>query len=365
MLILAIESSCDETSAAVVRDGDEVLSNVIASQIEFHRKYGGIVPEVASRKHIEVINPIIKEALDKASIGFKDLDAVAVTYGPGLVGSLLVGVCAAKAIAYSLNIPLIGVNHLEGHIYANFLAQITNPKYQIPNNSQITNPNIQTLEFPFISLIVSGGHTMIVEVKDFGKYKTLGQTRDDAAGEAFDKVARFLKLGFPGGPVIDKMAKEGNPKAVEFKRPMMEPEFGYDFSFSGIKTAVVNYVMRKMGGTDLPAGRQGTLVSGETHLSDLVASFQQAVVDTLVEKTIKAVTDNNIKTVCLAGGVSANSQLRAQIKARGEEEGLTVIIPPLEYTTDNAAMIGCAGYHRLKAGHPSDLSIKPIAGLKL
>jgi N6-L-threonylcarbamoyladenine synthase len=312
----------------------QVLSNVIASQIEFHKKYGGIVPEVASRKHIEVINLIIKEALDKAGKRFDDINAVAVTCGPGLVGSLLVGVCAAKAIAYSLNIPLIGINHLEGHIYANFLT----------NNSPLT-----TNHFPFMCLMVSGGHTMIVEVKDHGKYKILGQTRDDAAGEAFDKVARLLGLGFPGGPIIDKLAKEGNPKAIEFKRPMIEDEFRYDFSFSGIKTAVVNYVHQ----------------ANRRPVADIAASFQQSVVDVLVEKTIKAALNHNIKTVCLAGGVSANSQLRKQIKESGEEAGLTVIIPPFEYTTDNAAMIGCAAYYRSINNQFSDLALKPSAILKL
>ena len=334
MNILAIETSCDETSAAVVADGQQVLSNVIASQIEFHKKYGGIVPEVASRKHIEVINLIIKEALDKADKSFDDLNAVAVTCGPGLVGSLLVGVCAAKAIAYSLNVPIIGVNHLEGHIYANFL------------NSDL---GIRISDFPFICLMVSGGHTMIVEVKDHGKYKILGQTRDDAAGEAFDKVARLLGLGFPGGPIIDRLAKEGNPKAIEFKRPMIEKEFGYDFSFSGIKTAVVNYVHQAKRGP----------------VADIAASFQQAVVDVLVEKTIKAALNHNIKTVCLAGGVSANSLLRKQMQEQGQAQGLKVIIPPLEYTTDNAAMIGCAAYYRLINKQFSDLSLRPSAILKL
>lgn len=341
VLILSIETSCDETSAAVVTDGTstslgtrpEVLSNVIASQTEFHKKYGGIVPEIASRKHIEVINLIIKEAMEKATKGFEDINAAAVTCGPGLVGSLLVGVCAAKAIAYSLNIPLIGVNHLEGHIYANFLSPSTPPP------------------FPFICLMVSGGHTMIVEVKDHGKYKILGQTRDDAAGEAFDKVARLLKLGFPGGPIIDKLAKEGNPHAVEFKRPMIEDEFKYDFSFSGIKTAVVNLVHRPS--------------SIVPRIPDIVASFQQAVVDVLVEKTIKAAKNKNINTICLAGGVSANSLLRSQMLKQGEEAGLSVIIPPFEYTTDNAAMIGCAAYYKFINNKFSDLSLKPSAILKL
>lgn len=338
MIILAIETSCDETSAAVVENGKKVLSNVVASQTEFHKKYGGIVPEIASRKHIEVINPIIAEALEKAGKKFKDLDAVAVTYGPGLVGSLLVGLCAAKALAWSLKIPLIGVNHLEGHIYANFLAP--SPQSLVP-------------QFPFICLIVSGGHTLIVEVKDHGKYKTLGRTRDDAAGEAFDKVARFLNLGYPGGPIIDQLAKEGDPHAVSFKRPMIEKEFGYDFSFSGIKTAVVNYVTRNASPATIPP------------IPDVVASFQQAVVETLVEKTVQAALNHKIKTVALAGGVSANSALRKHLTERGGGEGLRVLIPPLEYTTDNAAMISCAGYYKSISGDLSALDLKPVAGLKL
>ena len=326
MLILSIETSCDETSAAVVKNGSEVLSNVVASQVEFHKKYGGIVPEIASRKHIEVINPIIKEALDQANITFNDVNAVAVTYGPGLVGSLLVGICAAKAIAWSLGVPLIGVNHLEGHIYANFLTQ-------------------NTPAFPFICLIVSGGHTSLVLVKDHGKYETLGRTRDDAAGEAYDKVARFLNLGYPGGPIIDKLAKEGNPRAIEFKRPMLEEEFGYDFSFSGIKTAVVNL-----------ATRDPRLAT-----RDIVASFQQAVVDVLVEKSIRAARAYNCESIALAGGVAANSALRNRLETKAKENELEVYTPPVKYCTDNAAMIGCAAYHK-KA---SDLKLSPVANAKI
>ena len=344
MNILAIETSCDETSAAVVRDGQEVLSNVISSQVDFHRKYGGIVPEIASRKHVEVISPIIKEALETAGVGYKDINAVAVTYGPGLVGSLLVGLSAAKAISWSLGKPLIGVNHLEGHIYANFL----NIKSQIPT-------------FPFICLLVSGGHTMLILVEGHGQYKTLGRTRDDAAGEAFDKIARFLNLGYPGGPIIDRLAKEGNPHAIQFKRPMIEPEFGYDFSFSGLKTAIVNFV-NKSGGTE-------NSFSGGTRLVDLVASFQQTIIDVLVEKSIRAAREFNCKTVALAGGVSANSQLRTQLQLRCEEENLRTNLPPLAFCTDNAAMIGCAGYFLLKTKDSrlttQSLSISPVAALRL
>ncbi|OGB87097.1 tRNA (adenosine(37)-N6)-threonylcarbamoyltransferase complex transferase subunit TsaD [candidate division WOR-1 bacterium RIFCSPLOWO2_02_FULL_46_20] len=330
MIILAIETSCDETSAAVLKDGREVLSNVISSQIEFHKKYGGIVPELASRKHIEVINPIIQEALDKANVKFKDLGAVAVTHGPGLVGSLLVGICAAKAISYSLNIPLVGVNHLEAHIYANYLDQ--NPK------------------LPFICLLVSGGHTMLVMVKDHGKYKVLGRTRDDAAGEAFDKVARFLKLGYPGGPIIDKLAKEGNPNAIKFTRPMIED--GYDFSFSGIKTAVVNYYGKLS-------------VVGSKLLVDIAASFQQTVVEVLTTKTIRAAKDNKCETIALAGGVSANSGLRKALMEKGQEQGLVVHIPPLNLCTDNAAMVGCLAHYLLKQGKVSDLKLPAVASLRL
>jgi N6-L-threonylcarbamoyladenine synthase len=333
MQILAIETSCDETSAAVVKDGSEVLSNVVASQVEFHKKYGGIVPELASRKHIEVISPIIQEALDKAGASFKDLDAIAVTYGPGLVGSLLVGLCAAKAIAWSLNLPLIGVNHLEGHIYANFL--------------------LPSPQFPFICLLVSGGHTMLILVEDHGKYKTLGRTRDDAAGEAYDKVARFLNLGYPGGPIIDQLAKEGDPQAINFTRPMLAD--GYDFSFSGIKTAVVNFVNKN----------QETATFSRRFLADLVASFQQAVVDVLVEKAVRAAKEFNCRSVALAGGVSANSLLRSQLKQRGEKEGLTVHIPPFEYCTDNAAMIGCAAYFKSRRGEIDDLGISPLASARI
>ncbi len=333
-IILAIETSCDETAAAVVKNTSpvgadvKILSNIVATQAEFHKKYGGIVPEIASRKHIEVINPIIAEALEKAKVKLSDLDAVAVTYGPGLVGSLIVGLCAAKAIAYSLGIPLIGVNHLEAHIYANFIG----PKPP---------------KFPFICLLVSGGHTMLVFVKGHGIYKVLGRTRDDAAGEAFDKVARFLKLGYPGGPIIDRLAKEGNPNAIHFTRPMLEQ--GYDFSFSGIKTAVVNYVNKH----------------GALNIKDLVTSFQQAIVDVLVEKSIRAAKEFHCKTIALAGGVSANSALRKEFEANARQEKIKVLIPPPWLCTDNAAMVGCAGYYHLKRKMVSDFRLQAVASLKL
>jgi N6-L-threonylcarbamoyladenine synthase len=345
MKFLAIETSCDETSAAVVRDGSEVLSNVISSQIEFHKKYGGIVPELAARKHIEVISPVIKEAMERAGVAFKELDAVAVTHGPGLVGSLIVGLCAAKAIAWSLKIPLIGVNHLEGHIYANFLS------------SQSPSPSTPSPQFPFVCLLVSGGHTTIILVEGHGKYRTLGRTRDDAAGEAFDKVARFLGIGYPGGPIIDKLAKEGDAKAVRFTRPMLEGS--YDFSFSGIKTAVVNYVNRDQETVPIGSG------FSRRFPANVCASFQQAVVDVLVEKSIRAAKEYRCKAIALAGGVSANSLLRSQLMARGKGEGLNVHIPPFEYCTDNAAMIGCAGYYKLQAGKLSDLTLTPVASARI
>jgi N6-L-threonylcarbamoyladenine synthase len=336
MIILAIETSCDETSAAVVENGDRVLSNVVSSQVEFHKKYGGVVPEIAARKHTEVINAVIQEAVKK--VPFKKIDAVAVTYGPGLVGALLVGICAAQAIAYSLKVPLIGVNHLEGHIYASKLAQIQNSKFKIQKK--------------FICLIVSGGHTMIVEVKGHGKYNILGRTRDDAAGEAFDKVARLLNLGYPGGPIIDKLSQKGNPEAIKFTRPMLED--GFDFSFSGIKTAVVNYVQRST-----------FKVQRSTLRHDLVASFQEAVVDVLVEKTLRAAKQKKIKTVVLAGGVAANSRLRQKMEARCRAEGLTAILPPPALCTDNAAMIGAAAYYHVKQKKISKLDLAAAASIEL
>jgi N6-L-threonylcarbamoyladenine synthase len=334
-MILAIETSCDETSAAVVKDGKEILSNIVASQVEFHRKYGGIVPEVASRKHIEVIAAVVKQALDKAKTPLKKIDAVAATYGPGLVGSLIVGLNYAKAIAYALNKPFIAVNHIEGHIAANFLES--------SNALRVTR-----VSFPFLCLVVSGGHTQLILVKDHGVYESLGRTRDDAAGEAFDKVARFLGIGYPGGPIIDEMSKKGNPKAISFPRAMIDE--GYDFSFSGLKTAVVNYV-KKNG---MPK-----------NLADLVSSFQQAVVDILVEKTIRAAEKKKLKWIALAGGVSANSRLRKDLKTRAEKEGFEISIPPMNLCTDNAALIGSAGYYLIKKGKKSNLDIEAVSTLRI
>lgn len=340
MKILAIETSCDETSAAVVKDGRHVLSNIVSSQVEFHKKYGGIVPEIASRKHAEVVNAVIQEAVIKGQGTrgkgqekiFNNIDAIAVTYGPGLVGSLLVGICAAKALAYSLKTPLIGINHLEGHIYASSLDKT---KYK----------------FPFICLMVSGGHTMIVHVKDHGKYQILGRTRDDAAGEAFDKVARFIGLGYPGGPIIDRTAKDGDPAAINFPRGMLGQ--GLDFSFSGIKTAVVNYV-RKLG---RPLRK--------SEIPDIAASFQEAVVDVLVEKTVVATKQKKCKTIVLAGGVAANSRLRQKMQDRCATEKIKTVIPPLALCTDNAAMIGAAAYYHAKKKKFANLELEAVANLSL
>lgn len=331
--ILAIETSCDETSAAVVLNGTKVLSNIIWSQIELHKVYGGVVPEIASRKHIEKMNPVIEEALNKANVTFEDIDAVAVTYAPGLVGALLVGLATAKAIAFALKKPLIGVHHIEGHICANF---IEDPKF----------------EPPFICMVVSGGHTHLVYVKDYGSYEVLGKTRDDAVGEAFDKVARAIGLGYPGGPKIDHLAKEGNSKAIDFPRAYLEPE-SYDFSFSGIKSAVLNYL------------NQCEMKNETVNKADIAASFQEAVIEVIVNKTIRAAKDNNIKRVALAGGVAANSKLRSEMKRACEAEGLQLQYPSMIYCTDNAAMIGCAAYYDYLKGIRHGMDLNAIPYLKI
>ena len=330
--ILAIESSCDETAAAVVEDGKRVLSNIISSQIDLHTIYGGVVPEIASRKHIENINYVIKDALREAKTTFDDIDAIAVTYGPGLVGALLVGVGEAKALAFGLNKPLIGVHHIKGHVFANLIEHDIKP--------------------PFACLIVSGGHTEVALVRDYNDFHIIGKTRDDAAGEAFDKVARSVGLGYPGGPKIDKAAKLGNPHAIEFPKARVN-DSKYDFSFSGVKSAVLNYQNRaKMTGEEI-------------NVNDLVASFQRAVVEVLVEHTIEAAKDFDIKTVAMAGGVASNSALRALMKERCEEAGLNLCFPSPIYCTDNAAMIGVAAYYEYIKGNFKDMALNAVSGLGL
>lgn len=333
VLILAIESSCDETAAAVVKNGREVLSNVISSQIELHKLFGGVVPEIASRKHIEKINEVIEEALNEAQVTLDDLDAVGVTYGPGLVGALLVGVAEAKAISYAKGLPLVGVHHIEGHISANYIEN-------------------KTLTPPFLCMVVSGGHTHLVHVKDYGVYEIVGRTRDDAAGEAFDKVARAIGLGYPGGPKVDKLAKEGNPKAIAFPKAHVDGA-PMDFSFSGIKSAVLNYI-------------NGCKMKGEEiNRADIAASFQNAVVEVIVEKTIEAARLLHMDTVCLAGGVASNSALREAMKAACEKEGLKFSYPSPILCTDNAAMIGAAAYYEYMAGTRHGLDLNAVPNLKI
>lgn len=333
VLILAIESSCDETAAAVVKNGRTVLSNVISSQIDLHTIYGGVVPELASRKHMEQINQVVDKALVEASVTLSEVDAVAVTYGPGLVGALLVGLSHAKALAYAAKKPLIGVHHIEGHICANY----------------IENPE---LEPSFGCLVVSGGHTHLVNVKDYGEYEVLGRTRDDAAGEAFDKVARAVGLGYPGGPKIDKLAKEGNPDAIVFPRAKIADSI-YDFSFSGIKSAVLNYL------------NQCEMKKEDYNKADLVASFQKAVVDVLVDHAMLSVKEYGFKKLAIAGGVASNSALRAAMKEACDKSGIEFYHPSPILCTDNAAMIGAAAYYEYLKGNFSELSLNAIPSLKL
>jgi len=328
MLVLGIETSCDEASAAVVEDGVKIRSNIIYSQDEVHAKYGGVVPELASRKHIETIVPIVKEALEQAGISLKELDGIAVTAGPGLVGSLLVGLSLAKSLAYFQHIPFIGVNHLEGHLTSIFLEE--------------------ELSFPYIGLVVSGGHTNLYLVQGFGDYLLLGKTRDDAAGEAFDKVAKLLGLGYPGGVVIDRLAKEGNSQAFKFPRSMIQDE-SLDFSFSGIKTAVANFVREK--------GMEEVM----KRLNDVAASFQQAVVDVLVFKAIKAARSRGVDKIVLSGGVAANSRLRSLFRESPEAENIRAYFPSPLLCTDNGAMIAGVGYRYLKEGESSPLSLNARA----
>lgn len=333
ILILAIESSCDETAASVVKNGRTILSNVISSQIELHKLYGGVVPEIASRKHIEKINQVIEEALEQAEVTLDDLDAIGVTYGPGLVGALLVGVAEAKAISYAKKLPLVGVHHIEGHVSANY----------------IEHPD---LEPPFMCLIVSGGHTHLVIVKDYGEFEILGRTRDDAAGEAFDKVARAIGLGYPGGPKIDKLSKEGNPDAIVFPKAKLE-NGPYDFSFSGVKSAVLNYINKcKMQGEEFDR-------------ADLAASFQKAVVDTLVEKAVKAAKEYHMDKLAIAGGVASNNTLRSAMEKSCEREGISFYHPSPIFCTDNAAMIGVAAYYEYKKGTRHGLDLNAVPNLRL
>ena len=332
-LILAIESSCDETAASVVKNGRCVLSNIISSQIAIHTLYGGVVPEIASRKHIEKINQVVEAALKEADVTLDDIDAIGVTYGPGLVGALLVGVAEAKAIAYAKKKPLVGVHHIEGHVSANY----------------IEHPD---LEPPFLCEIISGGHTHLVIVRDYGSFEILGRTRDDAAGEAFDKVARAIGLGYPGGPKIDKLAKEGNPHAIDFPRAHME-DAPYDFSFSGVKSAVLNHLNK-------------CRMTGEPVVeADIAASFQQAVVDVLVDNAIRAAKDYHMDRLAIAGGVASNGALRAAMEAACEKEGIRFYRPSPIFCTDNAAMIGVAAYYEYRKGTRHGWDLNAVPNLKL
>jgi len=333
MKILAIESSCDETAAAVVEDGRKVLSNVISSQIDIHTIYGGVVPEIASRKHIENINPVIRQALADSNCTWDDIDAIAVTYGPGLVGALLVGVAEAKALSYALDKPLIGVHHIEGHISANYIEN-------------------QNLEPPFICLVVSGGHTHLVVVSDYGKYEILGKTRDDAAGEAYDKVARAIGLGYPGGPKVDKFAKEGEKGAIVFPRGNVSDN-PYDFSFSGLKSAVLNYI------------NSCEMKGEEINRANVACAFQDSVVDTLTTKTLAAVKKHGFKKLAIAGGVASNSALRSAFADMCEKEGVEFYHPSIVLCTDNAAMIGSAAYYDYKNGYVSGYDLNAVPNLKL
>lgn len=331
IMILAIETSCDETAAAVVVNGRKVLSNVISSQIDLHKKYGGVVPEIASRKHIEKIDLVIDEAMQEAGVSFEDLDAVAVTYGPGLVGALLVGVAEAKALAYALNKPLIGVHHIEGHIAANY----------------IENPSFAP---PFLGVVVSGGHTHLVHVHDYQHFSIIGKTKDDAIGEAFDKVARSIGLGYPGGPKIDKISKEGNEDSIHFPKANVEK---YDFSFSGVKSAVLNYL------------NQCEMKNQTISQADVAASFQKAVVEAVVEKAFLAVDEIGIKRVALAGGVAANSKLRARMQEECNKRNIEFQFPSMVLCTDNAAMIGAAAYYEFINGRIQGMDLNAIPNLRL
>ncbi len=336
MRILAIETSCDDTGAAVILDGRKILSSIVSSQVPIHQKFGGVVPELASRKHIESIVPIVTQALEVAKITLKQVDGIAVTQGPGLVGSLLVGLSFAKSVAFATGLPFVGVNHVEAHLSAIFLEE-------------------KPPRFPFIGLVVSGGHTSLYRMDGFGKFKRLGQTRDDAAGEAFDKVGKLLGLGYPGGPIIDDLSKTGNSKAIRFPRPVLSKK-SLDFSFSGLKTAVVNYVKANPAP---PTGYPRDLIK------DIVSSFQESVVEVLVKKTIQAAQDQKLKRIVLSGGVAANQRLRQRMEEESSELKLKVYLPSPVFCTDNAAMVGVVGYEYLKRGVRSPYTLNAFSNLPL
>ena len=333
LLTLGIESSCDETAAAVLRGGRTLLSNVISTQIPLHRKYGGVVPEIASRRHIVNVMPVIDAALKQSGVALSDINQIAVTYGPGLAGALLVGVSAAKALAFAQNVPIIGVNHLEGHIFANFLSHME-------------------LVPPFIALVVSGGHTALIHVRDYNHFTLMGQTRDDAAGETFDKVARVLGLPYPGGPEIDKIAAEGDENAIDFPQALRE-RGNYEFSFSGLKSAVLNYL------------NEMKMKHIEVNQADVAASFQKAVIEVLVQKSLEALNEAKLGTLALAGGVAANSALEVRLREAAEKQDIRFYFPSKTLCTDNAAMIACRGYYQSKAGHFSGLRLNAVPGLSL
>lgn len=333
ILILGIESSCDETAASVVKNGREVLSNTIYSQIDLHTLYGGVVPEIASRKHIEKVNQVIGQSLSEAGVSLGDIDGIAVTYGPGLVGALLVGVSAAKAISFASGVPLVGVHHIEGHISANYIEN-------------------KELQPPFMCLVASGGHSHLVLVKDYGEYEIIARTRDDAAGEAFDKVARAIGLGYPGGPKIDKISKEGNPDAIVFPRGKVEGS-DYDFSFSGLKSAVLNYL-------------NGCRMKGENFSqADVAASFQKSVIEVLVEHSLRAAKDYGIEQFAIAGGVASNSSLRAAFETACEKRKIKFYHPSPKLCTDNAAMIAAAGYYEYIKGYRSGYDLNAVPNLAI
>jgi N6-L-threonylcarbamoyladenine synthase len=327
-LVLGIETSCDETAAAIVANGSAVISSVVSSQVDLHARFGGVVPEIASRAHVQLLTPVVAEVLVEAGLEGDGIDAVAATVGPGLVGSLLVGISAAKALSLVWGVPFIGVNHMEGHLYASFLED-------------------PSLPLPAVVLLVSGGHTMLVLMEDHGQYRLLGTTVDDAVGEAYDKVARFMGLGYPGGPVIDRLATQGDPAAIRFPRPMLQE--GFDFSFSGLKTSVVTYVRSHP----------------DYSPADVAASFQAAVVDVLVAKTRRAAADTGAKTVCIGGGVAANSALRARIVEACAEDGLACFVPSRELCTDNAAMVAAAAWWRYRSDGPTSLDVGAAPNLRL